>query len=472
MNFDMSGFKPLNLAQLYQSADAAVGQAMQTNLLMMQASRMKQEYHEEDQLRELAKTSTVTGPDGQPNFDLKTFTKGAYSVNPMKAIGFEKTAREAEKAGMEKEKLQGEIDEKRMKGAADRLKAVNEATTVPFLKYKELTEKGIPDADARKQVQPMYQSAVQSLVTSGLFNEEQLGKFNIKPQFDPADAEAGMRHVLGAKDSLAQYWNEKNYGQKERHHADSIRVQIQGQNITLRGQNLTDARSREQLALSGIEIKENEDRTYSAIDKKTNTASPVLDQSGKPMMSPKGQGTEGERQASGFATRMVASENIFKEIAASAQKPGMMESMGKAVPLAGEVIANNLRGDDRQRALQAQRDWVRAKLRKESGAVIGPKEMEDEIQTYFPQIGDGKDAILQKRAARERANDGMVQNAGRAYKAPPPPAAPPGREEAGKITAAPVKVATVDDYNKVKDGDPYIDPNGVRRIKGQRGEGQ
>ena len=151
-------FKPLNLAQLYSSADAAVGQAMQMNLMAFQASRMKEEYEEENALRSLAKTHFA---DGQG--DLRSFSKAAMGVAPLKAPAYAKMATEAEKAELEKQNLQGQIDERRMKAAAERLKVMNEASTVPFLKWKELTEGGMADAEARKQVQPMYEAALRNI---------------------------------------------------------------------------------------------------------------------------------------------------------------------------------------------------------------------------------------------------------------------------------------------------------------------
>jgi hypothetical protein len=60
----MADFKPLNLAQLYQGADASVAQAMQTNLLVLQSQHMKQEFDTEDALRSLAKRSTVADEIG------------------------------------------------------------------------------------------------------------------------------------------------------------------------------------------------------------------------------------------------------------------------------------------------------------------------------------------------------------------------------------------------------------------------
>jgi hypothetical protein len=57
---------------------------------------------------------------------------------------------------------------------------------------------------------------------------------------------------------------------------------------------------------------------------------------------------------------------------------------------------------------------VRAKLRKESGAVIGPEEMAAEIQTYFPMPGEGQETIAQKAEARRRAERQMQIGAGSA----------------------------------------------------------
>lgn len=414
----MADFQTLNLAQVYQGADAAVAQAMQSSLMVLQASRMKQEFDREDQLRTLAKNSTTYDAEGKPSFDLQSFSKGAYSIDPLKAPQYEKAQRDAKKEDLEIQNTQEQIDERRMKTAAERLKVMNEASTVPYLKYKELIDKGVPDQDARAQVQPMYEQALRNVVMSGFFKPEQLQTMKIMqtPQFDPVVAETGMRQVMGAKDQLGQYWEERKFKQGEKQHAESIKVQIRGQDITVRGQDLTDARAKEDLAIKGLEVKENEDGTYSVIDKKTKEASPVLGPDGKPMMSGKQQGTEVERVAAGFASRMSGAEKILAGISSSQQKPGTMEAGAGTLPLVGEVIANNLRGDERQKALQAQQDWVRAKLRKESGAAIGVKEMEDEIKMYFPQIGDSDAVIKQKAEARKTANDAMVQAAGKAYK--------------------------------------------------------
>jgi hypothetical protein len=439
----MTEFKPLNLAQLYQSADSAVASAMQMNILTLQSQKMKQEYDEEDALRNLAKTHFAGGQG-----DLRSFSRAAMEVAPLKAPAYEKMAGEAEKAALEKQNLQGQIDERRMKVAADKLKHMNDASTVPYLKWKELTEGGLDDAEARKQVQPLYISAIRNLVSSGLFNEQQLSKFDLSEQFDPQKAEAGMRQVLGAKDSLSQYWNEKNFGQRDRHHADSLKVQIRGQEITVRGQDLADDRARQDLALKGLEVKEGEDGTYSVIDKKTNEVHPVL-QNGQPMRSPKSGGTEGERISAGFAHRMVATAGILGALEKKGEgKPEILEALLSKAPIVGKAASNIFSSEDRQKYRQAQEDWVRAKLRKESGAVIGDDEMDREIRTYFPQIGDGKKVIEQKADARKTAEQGMIQNAGKAYKTP---AAAPKTEIPSFATEAEAAAAAKE--GKIKPGD-------------------
>ncbi len=72
---------------------------------------------------------------------------------------------------------------------------------------------------------------------------------------------------------------------------------------------------------------------------------------------------------------------------------------------------------------QQQEDWVRAKLRKESGAAIPPEEMDREIKVYFPQPLDGPEVIASKKRSRGTAEQQMILAAGRAYQPNKPSAA-------------------------------------------------
>jgi hypothetical protein len=55
----------------------------------------------------------------------------------------------------------------------------------------------------------------------------------------------------------------------------------------------------------------------------------------------------------------------------------------------------------------AQDAWIRAKLRKESGAVIGAEEMEAEKRTFFPQPNDPPEVRKQKKKLREEVEKSM-----------------------------------------------------------------
>jgi hypothetical protein len=118
--------------------------------------------------------------------------------------------------------------------------------------------------------------------------------------------------------------------------------------------------------------------------------------------------TEGQLGGAGYLQRMTGAEAIFNDLASDGVTTIPLVR-GVAVGTRAEGYA--LSGPE-QRLLQAQRDWVRAKLRKESGAVIAEEEMRDEMLTYFPQPGDSAETIAQKAEARKRAERQMEIGAG------------------------------------------------------------
>lgn len=136
------------------------------------------------------------------------------------------------------------------------------------------------------------------------------------------------------------------------------------------------------------------------------TTSPIISQrppEPKPL-------TEDQAKSTGFAKRMIEAHKVTDPLDfTDASKPSVLELGASRF---GATAENVMRSNERQLYRQAQENWVRANLRKESGAVIGPEEMRKEIENYFPQIGDGPGVIEQKRRAREAATQGMVVNAG------------------------------------------------------------
>jgi hypothetical protein len=122
--------------------------------------------------------------------------------------------------------------------------------------------------------------------------------------------------------------------------------------------------------------------------------------------------TEGERNAGGYAARMTEASKLLDQFEGKGRATYKTDALG-GVPLVGRALQTSAMTADQQRYRQAQEDWVRAKLRKESGASIAPDEMAREISAYFPEPGDTPENIKQKKQAREVANAAMVQSAGR-----------------------------------------------------------
>jgi len=134
--------------------------------------------------------------------------------------------------------------------------------------------------------------------------------------------------------------------------------------------------------------------------------------------------TEGESNAAGFAQRMERSQAVISGLPEGSQ-PGVRAAVAGALPVVGGVAQRRAMTAEQQQYKQAADDWIRAKLRKESGAVIGEDEMRKEYETYFPQIGDGPEVIAQKAQARAIATNSMKTSAGRAYQ----PYVPSGPKE-------------------------------------------
>ena len=168
----------------------------------------------------------------------------------------------------------------------------------------------------------------------------------------------------------------------------------------------------------------------------------LVDVNSKQIVSGVGPKTsDGEQMAAGYADRMRKAEQLMGTVSGG-QKPEAMEIIGGVLGKPGgagasAVGANLGRSDERQQYHQAAEDWVRAKLRKESGAVIGDEEMAREIRTFFPVVGDSDAVIRQKSNAREIATRAMEKSSGAAYSpssAPATAAAPRVDKGSGKST--------------------------------------
>lgn len=128
-------------------------------------------------------------------------------------------------------------------------------------------------------------------------------------------------------------------------------------------------------------------------------------------------------QAASFADRMAKSEGLlqpFEEVDPTTNLPktdliNNTSSALEKIPLAGKYLANKTLSTDQQLYKNAADEWIRAKLRKESGAAIGNDEMDKEYRTYFPMPGDSVKVIQQKASLRKNNTASMIKQASGAY---------------------------------------------------------
>lgn len=123
-----------------------------------------------------------------------------------------------------------------------------------------------------------------------------------------------------------------------------------------------------------------------------------------------------------YAHRMENAENTFGNLKAggydAAGAGSAVRRSMQDVPLVGGLLGQLRTTRDRQQE-QAERDFVNALLRKESGAAISPAEFENAAKQYFPRGGDSDAVLEQKRVNRLQAFAGLKAQAGRAYEAIP-----------------------------------------------------
>lgn len=168
-------------------------------------------------------------------------------------------------------------------------------------------------------------------------------------------------------------------------------------------------------------------------------AIPLTGPTGQPLKGAGSAPTEGQSNAASYAQRMELAESIINRLPAGSQ-PGAVTRIAEAVPFVGGALARTMQPAATQQYDQAAQDWIRAKLRKESGAAIGVDEMRQEFATYFPQVGDTPEKIRQKAEARRVATLGMQKSAGKAYEpyVPPPDAPAPAAARPARLVFDPV----------------------------------
>ena len=131
-------------------------------------------------------------------------------------------------------------------------------------------------------------------------------------------------------------------------------------------------------------------------------------------MTPYKQPTEAQSKASGFAIRMQDANSIIGSNSSSivSQNPAIFNAQ---VYAEGSSLFNSLASDTIRQQRQAERNFLNAVLRRESGAVISPTEFTEGAKQYFPRPGDDAKTLEQKTRNREVALQSIISEAGNSY---------------------------------------------------------
>ena len=111
-----------------------------------------------------------------------------------------------------------------------------------------------------------------------------------------------------------------------------------------------------------------------------------------------------QRLAAGFATRIEQSGSVIDRLGKD------FTGVFSRFP-----TLEGFKSEDRKLLEQAERNFVNAVLRRESGAAISPEEFVSAEKQYFPQRGDGEAVLNQKAENRTTILESMKLEAGAAF---------------------------------------------------------
>ena len=125
--------------------------------------------------------------------------------------------------------------------------------------------------------------------------------------------------------------------------------------------------------------------------------------------------TQGQETTALYAKRMEQADKVFDSLGSKLEHLGLGASVMQAKGPFGVGVPNFAKSEDYQSFEQAQRNFLNAVLRRESGAVISPTEFDEGRKQYFPQPGDKPAVLAQKKANRQTVIKSFIQGARKAY---------------------------------------------------------
>lgn len=280
-------------------------------------------------------------------------------------------------------------------------KAFGEAQTAALQRYRGALDYIDTPQGAQRWLQAQYADPLLSQHMQALGPPDRaLASIPTDPQgFAEWRQRAGMGMEAWMKQQLEQQKAEDTAG----YHAALIQTQRRGQDVAANA------------ALQGASIQTDAAGNLYAVPNKVIPgrpvqATPVVDSTGKQVAGAKGNQplTDSQAKANLFGTRMGEADKILTDLAGQGvTQPSLPQQLTGGQGVTG-LIATAMANPQQQQVDQAQRDFINAVLRRESGAAISSSEFDSARKQYFVQPGDSPQVIAQKARNRQTAIQGMM----------------------------------------------------------------
>lgn len=158
----------------------------------------------------------------------------------------------------------------------------------------------------------------------------------------------------------------------------------------------------------------NKDREFTLKQRQTDILQQRADAAKAKASAPKAL-NEGQASAQSYLGVMEDAQAVLR---GDEKQPGVLPNEAAESPMgttsnfllmnSPDSVLTSAHLDKKQKEYaQAAMQWVRAKLRKESGATISPEEFAADYRIYFPQPGDSIQVRRNKARARKKVEDGF-----------------------------------------------------------------
>jgi len=160
--------------------------------------------------------------------------------------------------------------------------------------------------------------------------------------------------------------------------------------------------------------------------------------------------TAQQSQTAGFGKRLEQAEGVFRSLKNSGYNRADYTSS-----VATKLIPESLSSSEWKSQDQAERNFVNALLRRESGAAISPLEFENAQKQYFPRAGDSEEILLQKEENRALVLASLKAEAGNAWDKIPSAPLPPdlsGFKKSGGVSDEQKPTSDLTQFKRVTGG--------------------